>query len=142
MPSSAGSDAWRPFVWLTAVISVRSIFFFGISTFLALFVLLAYAGIRIATRTKDSFVRYASAGIVVWLLSQALINMGMVLGMLPVIGIPLPLISYGGSALVPTLVSLGLLLSFSRTEPGAQAALRARRRDRRWHWGRRRDQEA
>jgi cell division protein FtsW len=104
---------------------------FGTLVVLGLFVLLAYAGIRIATRTKDRFVRYASAGIVVWLLSQALINIGMVLGLLPVIGIPLPLISYGGSALLPTLVALGLLLSFARTEPGAASALRARRQSRR-----------
>ena len=95
---------------------------------LGLFVTLAYAGVRIAARTKDPFVRYASAGIVVWLLTQALINIGMVLGLLPVIGIPLPLISYGGSALLPTLVALGLLMSFARTEPGAEAALRARKR--------------
>lgn len=104
---------------------------FGTLMVLALFVTLAYAGIRIAARTTQTFVRYASAGIVVWLLSQALINIGMVLGMLPVIGIPLPLISYGGSALVPTLVSLGLLLGFSRTEPAAQAALQERRDERR-----------
>ncbi len=104
---------------------------FGTLVVVALFVALTYAGIRIAARTPDRFVRYAAGGIVVWLLSQALINMGMVLGLLPVIGIPLPLISYGGSALVPTLVALGLLLSFARTEPGAEAALRARRRDRR-----------
>ncbi len=114
---------------------------FGTLVVLGLFVTLAYVGIRIASRTPDKFVKYASAGIVVWLLSQALINIGMVLGLLPVIGIPLPLISYGGSALVPTLVSLGLLLSFARTEPGAQAALRARRRDRRRRWSRRDDQE-
>jgi cell division protein FtsW len=101
---------------------------FGTLVVLCLFVVLAYAGIRIASRTKDAFVRYASGGIVVWLLGQALINIGMVLGLLPVIGIPLPLISYGGSALLPTLISLGLLLSFARTEPGAAAALRARRR--------------
>lgn len=100
---------------------------FGTLVVLGLFATLAYAGIRIAVRTKEPFVRYASAGIVVWLLCQALINIGMVLGLLPVIGIPLPLISYGGSALVPTLVALGLLLSFARTEPGAAAALRARR---------------
>ena len=74
---------------------------FGTLVVLALFVTLAYAGIRIAARTPDLFVKYASAGIVVWLLSQALINIGMVLGLLPVIGIPLPLISYGGSALLP-----------------------------------------
>ena len=72
---------------------------FGTLVVLGLFVTLAYVGIRIASRTPDKFVRYASAGIVVWLLSQALINIGMVLGLLPVIGIPLPLISYGGSAL-------------------------------------------
>ena len=103
---------------------------FGTLVVLALFVTLAYVGIRIAARTPDLFVRYASAGIVVWLLAQALINIGMVLGLLPVIGIPLPLISYGGSALLPTLIALGLLLSFARTEPGAQAALRARKRRR------------
>jgi cell division protein FtsW len=110
---------------------------FGTLVVLGLFVTLAYAGIRIAARTSDRFVRYASAGIVVWLLGQAMINIGMVLGLLPVIGIPLPLISYGGSALLPTLVALGLLLSFARTEPGAAAALRARRRDRRWRLRRR-----
>ncbi|MBA3232504.1 MAG: putative lipid II flippase FtsW [Propionibacteriales bacterium] len=104
---------------------------FGTLVVLALFATLAYVGIRIASRTKDTFVRYACAGIVVWLLSQAVINIGMVLGLLPVIGIPLPLLSYGGSALVPTLIALGLLMSFSRHEPGAQAALRARRRSRR-----------
>jgi cell division protein FtsW len=104
---------------------------FGTLVVLFLFATLAYAGIRIATRTKEPFVKYASAGIVVWLMCQTLINIGMVLGLLPVIGIPLPLISYGGSALLPTLVSLGLLMSFARTEPGAAAALRARRQSRR-----------
>jgi cell division protein FtsW len=54
----------------------------------------------------------------------------MVLALLPVIGLPLPLVSYGGSALMPSLVALGLLVSFARHEPGAQAALRARRRGR------------
>ena len=76
-----------------------------------------------------------AAGITVWLIAQMMINVGMVLALLPVIGIPLPLVSYGGSGLVPSLVALGLLVSFARHEPGAQAALRARRRDR--HAGRR-----
>ncbi len=91
------------------------------------FVALAYAGLRISTRTRDPFVCYCSAGITVWLLAQALINIGMVLGLLPVIGIPLPLVSYGGSALVITVVALGLLAAFAATEPGARAALRASR---------------
>jgi cell division protein FtsW len=98
---------------------------------LGLFMLLAYTGLRIAMRTKDPFVRYASAGITVWLLSQSVINFGMVLGLLPVIGIPLPLVSYGGSALLPTLVALGMLAAFAKTEPGARAALASRRSKRR-----------
>jgi cell division protein FtsW len=75
----------------------------------------------------DPFVSYCAGGITVWLLAQAVINLGMVLGLLPVIGIPLPLLSYGGSALVPTVVALGLLLAFATTEPGARAALQASR---------------
>ncbi|MGI8435126.1 MAG: FtsW/RodA/SpoVE family cell cycle protein, partial [Nocardioidaceae bacterium] len=100
---------------------------FGTLVVLGLFITLAYAGVRIAVRTADPFVRFAAGGIVVWLLSQKIINVGMVLGFLPVIGIPLPLISYGGSALLPTLTSLGLLLGFARAEPGAAEALAARR---------------
>ncbi|MFW6775305.1 putative lipid II flippase FtsW [Nocardioides sp. CPCC 205120] len=97
---------------------------------LALFLTVAFAAIRVASTTADPFVRYAGFGIVVWLLGQAMINLGMVLTLLPVIGIPLPLVSYGGSALVPSLVALGLLITFARREPGAAAALEARRRAR------------
>ena len=64
-------------------------------------------------------------GIVVWLIGQMIINVGMVLALLPVIGIPLPLVSYGGSALLPSLVALGLLIGFARREPEAAAALAA-----------------
>jgi cell division protein FtsW len=103
---------------------------FGTLMVLTLFVTLGYAGVRIAMRTTDRFVRYASAGITVWLLAQALINIGAVLGLIPVIGIPLPLVSYGGSALLPTLVSLAMLASFAKSEPRAAVALR----DQRGHW--------
>jgi len=106
---------------------------FGSLVVLLLFALFAVAGIRVAMRTKDVFVRYAAAGIVIWILSQAMINMGMVLGLLPVIGIPLPLISAGGSSLFATLVACGILLNCATTEPGARTALdasRARRRRR------------
>ena len=61
----------------------------------------------------------------------------MVLGLLPVIGIPLPLVSYGGSALLPTLIALGMLCAFAKTEPGARAALDARRARRGQRWRRR-----
>jgi cell division protein FtsW len=98
---------------------------------LALFGAIAYAAIRLAINTTDPFVRYVTAGVTIWLMAQMLINIGMVLALLPVIGIPLPLVSYGGSALVPSLVALGLLVGFARAEPEAAAALQARRGERR-----------
>lgn len=97
---------------------------------IGLFLTIAYAAIRVATSTEDPFVRYATFGVVVWLLGQMIINVGMVLAVLPVIGIPLPIVSYGGSALLPSLVALGLVIGFARREPEAAAALAARRRDR------------
>ncbi|MEP9365551.1 putative lipid II flippase FtsW [Nocardioides sp. CN2-186] len=97
---------------------------------IGLFLTIAYAAIRVASHTTDPFVRYATFGIVVWLLGQMIINVGMVLALLPVIGIPLPLVSYGGSALVPSLVALGLLVGFARREPEAARALAQRKKDR------------
>ena len=66
----------------------------------------------------------------VWLLGQMMINVGMVLALLPVIGIPLPLVSYGGSACCPSLVALGLLVGFARREPEAARALAQRKQQR------------
>lgn len=97
---------------------------------IALFLTIAYAAVRVATHTQDPFVRYMTFGIVVWLLGQMIINVGMVLALLPVIGIPLPLVSYGGSALVPSLVALGLLVGFARREPEAARALAQRKKAR------------
>jgi cell division protein FtsW len=54
------------------------------------------------------------------------VNIGAVIGVLPITGIPLPLVSYGGSALIPTLIALGMLLAFAKREPGARQALAAR----------------
>jgi len=93
-----------------------------------LFLTTAFAALRVARDTLDPFVRYATFGIVVWLVGQMIVNVGMVLALLPVIGIPLPLISYGGSSLVPTLVALGLLVGFARREPAAARALSQRRK--------------
>ncbi|MDR7087156.1 cell division protein FtsW [Aeromicrobium panaciterrae] len=102
----------------------------GTLVVLALFVFLAIAGIRIATRTRDPFVHYTAAGITIWISVQAVINIGMVLGLLPVIGIPLPLISYGGSSLLVTLLAMGILINCAKTEPGAKRALAAGRANR------------
>jgi cell division protein FtsW len=98
----------------------------GTLTVLLLFATLTFAGIRIAKRTTDPFARLASTGITVWIAVQALVNMATVVGMVPITGIPLPLISFGGSALIPTLVGIGMLLSFARAEPGAAKALSAK----------------
>ena len=98
----------------------------GTLVVLLLLVTLAYGGMRIALRTSDTFVRLAAAGITSWLMVQAVVNIGAVLGLLPIAGLPLPLVSYGGSALLPTLFGLGMLLAFARAEPDARAALAAR----------------
>ncbi|MFI9049744.1 putative lipid II flippase FtsW [Streptomyces sp. NPDC053427] len=97
----------------------------GTLSVLALFAALGYAGIRVAGRTEDSFVRYAAGGVTTWIMAQAMINIGAVLGLLPIAGVPLPLFSYGGSALLPTMFAIGLLIAFAREEPAARAALAA-----------------
>ncbi|MGW1723708.1 putative lipid II flippase FtsW [Streptomyces sp. NPDC002306] len=98
----------------------------GTLSVLALFAALGYAGIRVAGRTEDPFVRYAAGGVTTWIVAQAVINIGAVLGLLPIAGVPLPLFSYGGSALLPTMFAIGLLIAFARDEPAARAALAMR----------------
>jgi cell division protein FtsW len=100
----------------------------GTLSVLALFAALGYAGIRVAGRTEDPFVRYAAGGVTTWVTAQAVINIGAVLGLLPIAGVPLPLFSYGGSALLPTMFAIGLLIAFARDEPAARAALAMRPR--------------
>ncbi len=98
----------------------------GTLTILVLFGLLATAGLRLIQRTDDQFVRVATGGVMAWILVQATINIGSVIGLLPVIGVPLPLVSAGGSALVTTMVAMGMLVSFARAEPGVAAVLSTR----------------
>ena len=98
----------------------------GTLMILALFAVLAWACYRLVSRTQDRFVRIAGTGIMAWLIGQAIINIGAVIGLFPVIGVPLPLVSAGGSSLVTTLLALGILLSFARSEPGCKALLDAR----------------
>jgi cell division protein FtsW len=101
----------------------------GTLSVLALFAALGYAGIRVAGRTEDPFVRFAAGGVTTWITVQAVINIGAVLGLLPIAGVPLPLFSYGGSAILPTMFAIGLLISFARNEPAARAALAVRGRN-------------
>jgi len=97
---------------------------FGTISVLVLFGLLTFAIFRLCLTTQDPFVRLASAGVGSWIVIQAVTNIGAVLGILPITGVPLPLVSYGGSSLVPTLVALGMLMAFAKQEPGARKALR------------------
>jgi cell division protein FtsW len=86
---------------------------------------LAFAGLRIARRAQDTFVRLAAAGATTWIVVQAMVNIAAVLRLLPITGVPLPLISSGLSSLLVTMVALGMLMSFARREPGARQALAA-----------------
>ncbi|GID93642.1 FtsW/RodA/SpoVE family cell cycle protein [Amorphoplanes digitatis] len=98
----------------------------GCVVILALFAVLAYTGFRIARRVQDPFRRLVATAITTWLVAQAVINIGGVVGLLPITGLPLPFISAGGSALVVTLSAIGMLASFARAEPDAARALHAR----------------
>lgn len=98
----------------------------GTLTVLALFAMLAWACYRLVLGTTDHFVRLVTAGVMAWIMAQAVVNIGTVLGLLPVIGVPLPLVSAGGSSLITTMAALGMVVSFARREPMAKAALAAR----------------
>jgi len=93
---------------------------------LVLFAILGAALVRIVRRHPDPMVKIATAGIGCWVIGQALINIGVVIGLLPVMGVPLPLVSAGGSSLIATMIALGVVISFARDEPGAREALAAR----------------
>ncbi|MHB1596720.1 MAG: putative lipid II flippase FtsW [Streptosporangiaceae bacterium] len=84
-----------------------------------------YAGLRGARRMTDPFMRLAAAAATAWIVVQALVNIGAVIGLLPITGVPLPLISQGLSSLIASLTAIGMLLSFARREPGAREALAA-----------------
>jgi cell division protein FtsW len=87
---------------------------------------LAWAGLRVARRAPDTFSRLASATITAWIVMQAVVNIGAVIGVFPITGVPLPLVSQGLSSVLVTMVGLGMLMSFARREPGAAQALAAR----------------
>ncbi|RNL86444.1 putative lipid II flippase FtsW [Halostreptopolyspora alba] len=91
-----------------------------------LFGVLGYAGLRIASRAREPFVRLAAMSITAWIAVQAMVNIGTVIKVVPVTGIPLPLVSAGGSALVPTMFGVGVLLALAKAEPDARKALAAR----------------
>jgi len=86
----------------------------GALAVLLAFGVLVYAGMRIAMHARGAFERLLAAGIIGWIGLQAIVNMGAVTGLLPITGVPLPLVSFGGTALVVTLVGIGVLASVAR----------------------------
>ena len=91
--------------------------FIGAVLVLALFVVLAIAFVRIIRTSSDPFAKFVTSGVMIWLIGQAFVNIAVVLGLLPVLGVPLPLISAGGSSLIASLVGIGVVLSFARHQP-------------------------
>jgi cell division protein FtsW len=88
--------------------------FVGVMLVLALFAVLIWRGLRVGVRTPDAFGAYLALGITVLIATQALVNVGVVTGLLPTKGLPLPFVSFGGSALLMTMVSTGVLLNISQ----------------------------
>ena len=89
----------------------------GCAVVLALFALYAVGAFHVIRKTDDPFVRIAAGGITVWIVGQALINVGVVLRVFPVLGVPLPFMSQGGTSLLSVLVASGVLLAFARSLP-------------------------
>jgi cell division protein FtsW len=112
-------NAWNDFIF--AIIG-EEFGFIGAAIVIALFGILAVAGVRTALRAPDTFGALLAAGITAWLCLQAFINIAVVVALLPVTGITLPFISAGGSSLVVSFAAVGILLSISREtlEAGAR----------------------
>ena len=95
----------------------------GAGLLVLLYALLAYTGLRIARRNVDPFIKIVASSATIWLVGQAAINIGYVVGLLPVTGLTLPMISRGGTSLVVSMMVFGMLANFARREPQAAAAL-------------------
>lgn len=97
----------------------------GTLVVLVLYAALIYGIFRTAMQTKDLFARYACAGVGAWLLMQVIINVGSVIGVLPVVGVTLPFISYGGSSLIANSLGVGYVLNIARKDPHVRSAIQS-----------------
>lgn len=96
-----------------AVIAEEIGFVFG-SIFIMLYLFLFYRGVKIAKNARDNFGKLLAVGIVTWIMVQTILNIGGMINFIPMTGVPLPLISYGGSAMLATLAALGILVNISK----------------------------
>jgi cell division protein FtsW len=85
---------------------------------------IGYVALTLARKTNDFFTRLIATSVMAWIVVQSFINIGAVLALLPVTGVPLPLVSYGGSSLIFTLAALGVLLAVLRNEPSVKSELK------------------
>lgn len=121
--NSAGKWSWVPAAdndFIFAIIG-EELGLMGAVLVLILFALLTVCFVRIIRMVRDPFARVATSVAMVWIIGQALVNIAVVLGVLPVLGVPLPLVSAGGSAMVSSLVAIGIVLSFARHRPHSLA---------------------
>jgi cell division protein FtsW len=122
--NSRGKWSWLPEAdsdFIFAIIG-EELGLIGAIVVVLLFAVLAFAFVRIIRMQRDRFPMIVTAGVMVWVIGQAFVNIAVVLGMLPVLGVPLPLISKGGTALITTLGAIGVVLSFARHRPEPLAA--------------------
>jgi cell division protein FtsW len=123
--NSSGKWSWIPEAandFIFAIIG-EELGMAGALLVLVLFAMLAVCFVRIIRMNRDPFAKLAVSGAMVWIIGQAFVNIAVVLGLLPVLGVPLPLVSAGGSALITTLTAIGVALSFARRRP-AQVPVR------------------
>ncbi len=100
----------------------------GTLAVLILYAALIYGIFRTAMQSRELFSRYACAGVGGWLMMQVIINIGSVVGVLPVVGVTLPFISYGGSSLIANFLGVGYVLNVARRDPRLRSAINARKR--------------
>ncbi|MEO8692266.1 MAG: putative lipid II flippase FtsW [Acidimicrobiales bacterium] len=114
--ASRGKWGYLPFAHTDFIFSIigEELGFIGTITVVGLFAALAFVGFAVALNAPDRFGMLLALGITIWLVGQAFINIGVALGLLPVTGLPLPFLSFGGSSLVVTLAACGMLMSVAR----------------------------
>jgi cell division protein FtsW len=114
--ASRGKWGYLPFAHTDFIFSIigEELGLIGTITVVGLFAALAFVGFAVALNAPDRFGMLLALGITIWLVGQAFINIGVALGLLPVTGLPLPFLSFGGSSLVVTLAACGMLMSVAR----------------------------
>ncbi|QBD83694.1 putative lipid II flippase FtsW [Ktedonosporobacter rubrisoli] len=123
--ASRQKTGWLPLPYIDSIFAIlgEELGFIGSAAVIILFLFLAFRGFRLARRTQDIYGALLATGITTWLVLQAIVNIAATTGSIPYTGVPLPFISYGGTALVISLAAVGILLNISRyiQEPEAPA---------------------